>query len=117
MSPASPWHLEYHHQHRSNTSTTCSRASTGDDDAAPNINIVNTTNSDGNDNNNDDDNILLILPYPCTTNQAAERQSIAVALPPSKARLSSCGATHARCCNTRKVIFRNIASNFQEVAN
>uniref|UniRef100_A0A0E0HDT5 Uncharacterized protein n=1 Tax=Oryza nivara TaxID=4536 RepID=A0A0E0HDT5_ORYNI len=47
-------------------------------------------------NNNDDDNFLLNLPYPCDTNQAGEHQSITMALPPSKSRLSSCDATHAR---------------------
>ncbi len=47
-------------------------------------------------NNNDEDNFLLNLPYPCDTNQAGEHQSITMALPPSKSRLSSCDATHAR---------------------
>uniref|UniRef100_A0A0D9ZYK3 Uncharacterized protein n=1 Tax=Oryza glumipatula TaxID=40148 RepID=A0A0D9ZYK3_9ORYZ len=50
------------------------------------ITTTNTTN----------DNFLLNLPYPCDTNQAGEHQSITMALPPSKSRLSSCDATHAR---------------------
>uniref|UniRef100_A0A0E0MKY4 DUF7086 domain-containing protein n=1 Tax=Oryza punctata TaxID=4537 RepID=A0A0E0MKY4_ORYPU len=89
---------------QSNASTTSSSgAGGGDDDVAlGNIAALNVANSGGNDNN--DGNALPDPPYPWATKKAAKHHpspsSLAVASPPSKARLGAGAATHPRCPTT-----------------